>query len=154
MKTYSANSIAEQFETDRGVVVRALRNVKADAVVSGKPQWKIVTAAAALEKHRAKNRGGSATGPDPDLAKVYAVFDAKFTAMSAAPTLAKRRAMAVKLGPVLADMDRKVREAGLANGQDGELVHLRADRMFMLALRGFEAPCGWTLGQAQTEIGG
>lgn len=153
MKTYSANSIAEQFETDRGVVVRALRNTKPDAMVTGRPQWKVASAAAALEKHRAKNGGSTGSATDPDLAKVYAVFDTQFAAMSAAPTLAKRRALAVKLGSVLADMDRKVREAGLANGQDSELVHLRADRMFMLALRGFEAPCGWTLGQTQSEIG-
>ena len=57
MKTFSANSIAEQFEKDRGVVVRALRDTKADAVVAGKPRWKIATAAKALERHRNRNGG-------------------------------------------------------------------------------------------------
>jgi hypothetical protein len=57
VKTFSANSLAEQFEIDRGVAVRALRSTKPDATVSGKPQWKIATAAKALEKHRAKNGG-------------------------------------------------------------------------------------------------
>jgi hypothetical protein len=149
MKSYSANAIAETFERDRGVVVRALRNTKPDAMVSGKPQWKIATAAVALEKHRANNGGSTGNGNDPGLAKAYATFDAKFTAMEAAPTLAQRRALAVKLAPVLADMDRKVRETGIANGQDAELVGLRADRMFMLALRGVEAPCAWTLASHQ-----
>jgi hypothetical protein len=154
MKTFTANSIAEQFETDRGVAVRALRNTKADAMVNGKPQWKIATAAAALEKHRAKNAGGtgSTTGTDQGLAAVYAAFDAKYDAMVALPTLPARRSAAIKLGPILAAMDRKVRETGISNGQDAELVGLRADQMFKLALRGFEGPTQWTLAECTKHL--
>jgi hypothetical protein len=154
MKTYTANSIAEQFETDRGVAVRALRGTKADAMVNGKPQWKIATAAAALEKHRAKNGAstGNTTGTDPDLAAVYAAYDAQFAAMETAPSLARRRALAVQLGPILAAMDRKVRETGISNGQDAELVHLRADQMAKLALRAFEGPTQWSLAECTKHL--
>jgi hypothetical protein len=38
-----------------------------------------------------------------------------------------------------------MRKVGIANGQDPELVHLRADRCFALCMRGFESPCGWSL---------
>jgi hypothetical protein len=154
MKTYTANSIAEQFETDRGVAVRALRGTKADAMVNGKPQWKIATAAAALEKHRAKNGSSTTTasGADPGLAGVFAAYDAKFDAMAALPSLDKRRAAAVKLAPLLAAMDRRTREVGIANGQPDELVHLRADQMFKLALRGFEGPTQWSLAECTQHL--
>jgi hypothetical protein len=62
VKTFSANSIAEQFERDRGVVVRALRNTKPDAMVSGRPQWKLSSASRALEKHNRANDGGGSNG--------------------------------------------------------------------------------------------
>ena len=43
MQTFSANGIAEWLERDRGMVVKALRNIPADWMVKGKPQWKIRT---------------------------------------------------------------------------------------------------------------
>jgi len=152
MKTYTANAIAETFERDRGVVVRALRNVKADAMVSGKPQWKIATASRALERHNRANEGGGNGGVNPALATVYKAFDAEFDRMVALPTLAKRRAMALKLAPMIANMDRKIREHGRATGA-GELADLRADKLFLLALRGFEGPCQWSFEQCHKYLG-
>jgi hypothetical protein len=58
VKTFSANAIAETFERDRGVVVRALRDTRPDAMVAGKPQWKVATASRALERHNRANGGG------------------------------------------------------------------------------------------------
>jgi hypothetical protein len=145
MKTLSANAIAETFERDRGVVIRALRDTKPDAMVSGKPQWKVATAARALERHNRVSDGGhNGSGIDPGLAAIHAEFDAKYAAVVAAPSLAKRRAMALKLAPLIGEMDRTFREVSRANGQDDEVVQLRADRLYMLVLIGFEKCCEWS----------
>jgi hypothetical protein len=144
MKTFGANAIAETFERDRGVVVRALRSVTPDAVVSGRPQWKISTASRALERHNQKSASTSGT-VDPEMSRVYSEFDATFDRLVASPTLATRRAMAVKvLAPMIANMDRKFREHGRAIGAGDELTDLRADQIWRLVMRGFEAPCEWT----------
>jgi hypothetical protein len=74
--------------------------------------------------------------------------------MAAAPTLAKRRALAVKLAPMISEMDRKIREHGRATGAGDELSDLRADKLFLLALRGFEVPCQWSFEQCHEYLGG
>ncbi len=144
MKTFGANAIAETFERDRGVVVRALRNVTPDAVVSGRPQWKIATASRALERHNRKSDGSTSSTVDPELMRVYAAFDEEFDRMVALPTLEKRRTAARELAPMIAAMDRKVREHGRAVHAGDELTDLRADQIWRLVMRGFEGPCEWT----------
>jgi hypothetical protein len=142
MKTYGANAIAETFERDRGVVVRALRNTPPDAVVSGRPQWKLATASRALERHNRANdhgNGGTAANPPPE----YAAFDQAYQAVTALPTLAKRRAAALKTIPLLNDMIRALRAHGRNVGEDPEVTGMRADRVYQLALIGFRAPCEW-----------
>jgi hypothetical protein len=55
METFPLNSLAEQFECDRGTMVRAMRGVAPDLVKPGnRPGWKVATAARALEAHRKK----------------------------------------------------------------------------------------------------
>jgi hypothetical protein len=41
-----------------------------------------------------------------------------------------------------------VRAHGQSIGADPELTDLRADKMYLLALRGFEGPCEWRTDQA------
>jgi hypothetical protein len=153
MKVFSVNGLAELFEPDRQTVVRALRGVPADGKERGQPRWRMKTAVVAIDRHRTNNDSTTVTsGADRGLSAVYAAFDAKYDAMVALPTLPARRSAAIKLGPILAAMDRKVRETGVANGQDAELVHLRADQMFKLALRGFEGPTQWSLAECHQHL--
>jgi hypothetical protein len=153
MKVFSVNGLAELFELDRQTVIRALRGVPADAKERGQPRWRMKTAVAAIERHRANNDSTTVTsGADPGLSAVYAAFDVKYDAMVALPTLPARRSAAIKLGPILAAMDRKVRETGISNGQDAELVHLRADQMAKLALRSFEGPTQWSLAECTQHL--
>jgi hypothetical protein len=133
MKTYSANSIAEQFERDRGVVIRALRNTKPDATVCGRPEWKIATAALALERHRA---GGGTTKvtiakPVPERA----IFDQAFAELVALPTLSARREAAINIMPLL---NAAVGAAGDADS--GDLI-------YHTAMASFQVPCSWTCDQ-------
>jgi hypothetical protein len=131
MKTYSANSIAEQFERDRGVVVRALRNTKPDATVCGRPEWKIATAALALERHRAGG-GTTRTGGSNVRPPECALFDQTFAALVALPTLPARRDAAIAIMPLL---NAAVGAAGDADS---------GDLLFQTSLAGFRGPCSWT----------
>jgi hypothetical protein len=63
-------------------------------------------------------------------------------------TVDARRRAAIALVPQLTHLDHAMRERSIANGNDSELVHLRTDKLYMLRLRGFETPCGWSQSEA------
>jgi hypothetical protein len=155
LQTYPLNALAEQFEVDRSTMVRAMRNVPPDLVKRGnRPTWKTSTAAKALEAHRRKSSGGNGTGPDPTLTAMFAKYDQLEAAMRALPTLEARRQAARDMAPFIAELDEASRRIGIRNGQDEELVHLRADAMYQLYLRGIEGPCEWTHEQAFEVMAG
>jgi hypothetical protein len=144
VKLFSAFAAAELLERDRQTLTRALRSTPPDGQERGQPRWKMSTIVDALTRHTRANDGGSTGTSDPVLAKAHAKFDAKFDEMTAAPTLAKRRTLAKRLAPQIADMDRECRAHGRAIGEDAELTALRADRLFQLTLIGFQGPCEWS----------
>lgn len=159
MKTYSANAIAETFERDRGVVIRALRNTRPDSVVSGRPRWKLATASRALERHNraggVSNCGdGSSGGQDPELALMFAKFDSGDAAMRKLKTVSARRRAAIALAPLIAETDTALRAHGRATGAGAELADYRADRLLLLCLRGFEVPCEWSQQETLEHLAG
>jgi hypothetical protein len=159
MKVFSVNALAELFEKDRQTVVRSLRGVPADAKVRGQPRWRMATAVSAMEKHNRASDGGnsgSATngGIDAGLADAFAEFDMKFAAMEAAPKLEDRRAMALKLGPLVNGIDRQLRAHGRAIGVGDELADYRAQGIWRLTLIGFEKPCKWSFAETHAQLGG
>ena len=113
-------------------------------------KWKVATAAKALEAHRPK--GDSGNGTDPELTALYALYDEAEKTMRALPTLEARRQAARDMAPFIAELDESSRRIAIANGQDSELVHLRADAMYRLILRGIEGPCEWTHDEALEAI--
>jgi hypothetical protein len=154
MQTFSLNSLAEAFEVDRSTMVRAIRHVPPDLVKPGnRSTWKTATAARALEAHRRpKNVSGNGGGLDPELTHLYTQFDTACENMAALPTLARRRAAAKALVPVLAHMDRRTRAVRIAKGEDETFVHLLADKLRFLYLRGFEAPVRWTMDECHDHL--
>lgn len=155
MKTYSLNALAEQFEVDRGTMVKALRDVLPDAEgTPNRPTWKTSTAARALEAHR--NRSGRAGShrtrrsnvnihwQDPVLVSLYSEQDAADQALRKLKAIPERRAAAVAMIPLINRVDQASRERAKANGQDADAADMRADHLFQLQLRGLEAPCQWT----------
>jgi hypothetical protein len=153
MKTYSLNALAEDFEVDRGTMVKALRNVPSDSEITpGRPTWKISTAGRALEAHRRRTGNGLADSSSPDfnpidpkLQSLYSQLDAADATMRTLPTLIERRAFAVKsLRPIIDATQRMQLIVGSANKQDPEVTGLFSDKLYMLSLRGLETPCGWT----------
>jgi hypothetical protein len=152
MKTFGVNAIAELLERDRATVVRALRDVPADAVERGHPGWKMVTAVAALDQHTRPNGDHDTDQMDPTLATAYGQLDAANSAMRKLKTLEARRKAVKAMGPLISATDAITRKVGLANGNGPELVHLSADKLFQLYLRGFENPCDWSSEQAWSAI--
>ncbi|HTA99829.1 MAG TPA: hypothetical protein VK804_05065 [Bradyrhizobium sp.] len=149
MKTFGINALAELLEKDRATIVRGLRGVPADSKENGHRRWRMSTAVAAMERHkRANSGGGNDGGQDPALMALFAKFDKAYDAMKALETVEGRRKASIALRPLIAETNVLIRERGVANGQDAELVQLRADKIFFLCLRGFEAPCEWTLDEA------
>jgi hypothetical protein len=93
-------------------------------------------------------------GIDAGLADAFAEFDMKFAAMEAAPKLEDRRAMALKLGPLVNGIDRQLRAHGRAIGVGDELADYRAQGIWRLTLIGFEKPCKWSFAETHAQLGG
>jgi hypothetical protein len=155
MKTYSANALAETLERDRGTMLRALRNVPPDADLHGKPQWKVATAAKALAVHTGKGGSGNSAATahiDPRLQRHYDAFERADTSMRRLKTVEARRQAAINMGPQISLMDKLQRQVSIADGHSEELTDLRADKLFMLYLRGFEAPCAWSMSEVWAAV--
>ena len=155
MQMFSVNAASLLLERDRRTVTKALLGVKPDATVKGQGRWSmrsIVDALAAQERPAASSDAGTGNSIAPGLAADYAAFDLKFAAMEAAPTLEKRRALAVKLGPLVIGIDRQLRATGRANGVGDELADYRAQHIFRLTVIGFQQPCVWSYAKVCTEL--
>jgi hypothetical protein len=145
METFTINRISEMLEIDRGTAVRMLKSVPPDAEkTKGRPTYKIATAARALEAHRravgtSTPGGNGVSSPPPE----FAAFDRAFDQMTALPTLAKRRAAAIKLIPVIDAMMAAMRAHAAANREDPYVTGLRGDEIYRLTLVGFRLPCQW-----------
>lgn len=158
METFTANKISEMLERDRATVLRALNNTPPDAEVRGKPQWKISTASAAMSTHL--QRGGSGNGRtqyaagnvDPRLQREYDTYEQADAAMRQLKTVEARRKAAIAMGPQIARMDELQRRISIAGNHNDELVELKADRLFMLYLRGIEGPCAWSASEVWSKI--
>jgi hypothetical protein len=146
VKLFSAYAAAELLERDRQTLTRALRSTPADGQERGQPRWKMATIVEALEKNSLVLGGkGNGGGADPRLTPLYAQFDAAEMTLRKLSTLAKRRAFAVNtLRPIIMETQRMLQIVGKANGRDPEFTNLIADKMYLLALRGLEGPCGWS----------
>ena len=151
MRVFSVNSIAELLERDRATVVRALRDVPADATERHQPRWRMATAVTALEKH---NRASSeAVSVHPELDATFAKFDVAYDAMKVLPTLHARRKAAIALKPLIEAIDGRLRVHGRAIGVGDELADRRADDLWRLTMRGFESPCEWNFDETLEHLG-
>jgi hypothetical protein len=165
MQTFSLNSLSESFECDRGTLVKALRDVPPDFEKSKtRPEWKISTAARALEAHRrstgradryrtGRSRREHTDGTiDPRLQRHYEAFDQADASMRRLKTVEARRQAAIGMGPRIAKMDALQRQLSLDAGTDEELTELRSDKLFFLYLRGFEEPCAWSMSEVWAAV--
>lgn len=144
---FSVNSAAEVLEKDRRTLVKALRHSPPDGKERGADRYRLRTILDALEKMQPRPAPLPTGQIDPQLAELYRRFDERDAAMRKLKTVDTRRKAAIAMAPLIAEMDTLMRKVGIANGQDPELVHLRADRCFALYMRGFETCCDWSLSE-------
>jgi hypothetical protein len=154
MKTFGINALAELLEKDRQTIVRALRGTPADDTERQQPRWRMATAVAALERHTRGN-GFFSSGSreqEPALASLFAHFDRAYDLMKAMPNLDDRRRASMSLAPLIAETDAMLRAHGRAIGVGGELSDLRADKIRLLCMRGFETTCDWSFDEVHTHL--
>jgi hypothetical protein len=111
----------------------------------------MATAFAALEKHNRAGDGGN-SGQDPALTAIFVRFDKAYEAMRRLPSLAERRKASIALVPMIAKTDAMLRAHGRAIGAGDELSDLRADKLFLLCMRGFERPCQWSFDEVRLNL--
>jgi len=143
---FSINAAAEVLEKDRRTLVKSLRHTPPDGKERGAARWRLKTILEALEKmHPAPRSHIDTTGRDPRLTSLYAQYDAADASMRKLKTVPARRAFAVNaLRPIIVETQRMLQIVGKASGRDPEFTNLIADKMYLLALRGLEEPCGWS----------
>jgi hypothetical protein len=155
MKVFSINGASEILERDRRTIARAMRHVTPDAKERGQPRWRMKTILDALGQTgvqtERRNDGGSQRA---FLNSLYEQFDAAYDRMRAEPSLEKRRAMTLKLAPLIEQTDRLQREVSAAEGEPELLTQLRADKIYMLIMRGFEGPCEWSQAEVWEHFAG
>jgi hypothetical protein len=164
MQTYNLNSLAEHLEVDRSTMVKAMRAVPADLVKSGnRPTWRIGTAWKALaaykkritdeRQRRAEIKNGAPARVNAELQDMFDQLTAADAGMRAIELLEGRRAFAkTTLLPLLARVDRAMRDDGRACGEQEILTELRCDqhlRVFLVSGLGPDATggCDWSPGE-------
>jgi hypothetical protein len=146
-KLFSEFAASTLLERDRQTIARALRNTPPDGQERGSPRWKMWTIFDAVKRHNRANgsNSGATTDTNPELQALYRKFDAAFEAMSALPTLEKRRAAArSKLRPLITTMNRSFRDHAKATGVVDEVACVRADIVIGDYVHSFEKPCAWS----------
>ena len=149
MQMFSINAASLLLEKDRRTVTKAMLGVAPDEKVNGQPRWKLRKIVDALAAHERAVAGSGNTGANPPE---YAAFDRAYDQMVALPTLAKRRAAALKFMPLLNAMIEALRARGRDAGEDPDVTGMRGDRVYQLALAGFQEPCGWSHDQVWDNV--
>jgi hypothetical protein len=149
---FSINAAAEVLERDRRTLQKSLRHTQPDGRERGAARYRLKTIIDALARMQPAPAAARTGQIDSQLAQLYAEFDARDAGMRRLKTLDARRKAAVAMAPLIAEMDTLMRKVGIANGQDPELVHLRADRCFALCMRGFETCCRWSQSEVWEEM--
>jgi hypothetical protein len=150
VKLFSAHGAAQALEKDRGTIERVVRGLAPDAFERGQPRWRLARIVEALSARVARNNGDRLQH-DPALQARFDHLDALDARLRAAPTLQKRRKLARDLFPVLADMDRAMRDDGRRSREYPELTGHRCDRHLQTVLWTLREPCGWSFEEILAE---
>jgi hypothetical protein len=145
MKLFSAFAAAELLERDRQTIVRALRNTPPDGREGEHARWKMSTIVDAMERHGRASGGSIGDGSDrPESAQ----FTQACEAMKVLPTLAQRRAAAIKAIPLLINAIKATRTQRLDMDENPETSAVRGDLLCQTGLEGLAVACEWRNGEA------
>ena len=146
---FSISAASDALSRSRRTVTRALRGIRPEVVQSGLAKWSMKTIISAIDRNTAApiNHPHSMSTEvgelDIECKAAFVLFDAAFDAMLAAKPLAKRRALAPKIGPLLRDALGLMQERDLADGLHEEHAALRTERIYSLTLHTLERECDW-----------
>lgn len=143
----SAYGASRLLERDRQTIERALRGLEPDAHERGQPRWRLARIVEALSERN----GRSSTSGNGTLQARFDKLDALDARVRSAPTLHQRRKLARELFPVLADVDRLMRDDGRRSGEYRELTGHRCDRHMQTMLWTLHEPCGWSFEKILAE---
>ena len=146
---FSISAASDALSRSRRTVTRALRGIQPEVVQSGLAKWSMKTIISAIDRktqapinnpHSMSTEVGEL---DSECKAAFVLFDAAFEAMIAAESLATRRALAPKIGPLLRDALELMQERDLADGLHEEHAALRTERIYSLTLHTMERKCDW-----------
>jgi hypothetical protein len=146
---FSISAAADALSRSRRTVTRALKNIKPDAVESGLAKWSMKTIISAIDKNtqapinNPRAMSHDVAGLENECNAAFELFDVAFEAMIAAKPLAKRRALASAVGPLLRDARELMLERDIADGLHEEHAALRSERIYTLTLHTMERICDW-----------
>jgi hypothetical protein len=144
---FSISGASEALGRARRTIARAMEGVRPDAVRSGLALWRIRTIVENVNR-RTQAPITPATAHDVieldrECKAAFALFDIALEAMAGAKPLAKRRALAPEIGPLLTEARRLMLERDLADGLHEEHAALRNERIYIVTLRTIEVACDW-----------
>ena len=146
---FSISAAADALSRSRRTVTRALRGIKPDVIQSGLSKWTMKRIISVIDRNtqapitNPNSMSSEVSELDNECRAAFALFDVAFEAMIAAKPLAKRRALAPRIGPLLHDARELMLERDLADGLHEEHAALRSERIYTLALHTIEAKCEW-----------
>src|ERR1019366_4415718 len=132
---FSIRAAADALSRSRRTVSRALKNIKPDVVQSGLAKWSMKKIISAIDRNTQApinnqlSMSNEVSELDRETRAAFDVFDEAFEAMMKAAPLAKRRELAHKLGPLLAEARQLMEERDTADGLEPEHVELRSERI-------------------------
>lgn len=133
MELFSINKAAYALGRDRATITRALRFVRPDGYQGSQPRWTMasISAALALSPQARRNSGRFRDRyhiPSEALDELLFRLQKQVTIISLEPSLDKRREMALKLAPLLAEYQEKYLVIGRSvRIADDDALGARAD---------------------------
>jgi hypothetical protein len=146
---FSISAAADALSRSRRTVTRALKNIKPDAVESGLAKWSMKTIISAIDKNtqapinNPRMMSKDVAALDAECMDAFALYDVALEAMLAAKTLAKRRALAPAIGPLLRGARELMLERDLVDTLHEEHAALRGEKIYTLTLHLMEQACEW-----------
>jgi hypothetical protein len=142
---FSISAASDALKRSRRTITKALTNVRPSSTRHGLKLWKMADIIEAVNRNTMAPvllaSSASVNGDLQDMFDGHALAEER---MRALPTLEARRKAARAMIPPIVEMDKATRQAGIANGQDSDFVHLRCDAMLRLCARGIEGPTEWS----------
>src|SRR5438093_9673609 len=144
---FTREALAVELGRDRRTIAKALRDVRPDGELNGRPAWRLTTALDAMRKRERANRGD---GDDVDslcdeMERVAAQLEASLDCLRREPDVATRRIMVRNIGGGVGVLDELMeRAAADAKPHEQGILQIVRDRVVGDAINEILSLCEWT----------